>query len=144
LARAETLTSHRASCTLGGMAKVLGLGGIFFKARDPKALTAWYAARLHFEVQPWGGAKLTQPGTAVWTPFPTDTKYFEPSTQPFMVNFRVDDLDALLSDLVASGVEVVPERMEEAFGRFAWIVDCEGNRVELWEPARGGGVSGET
>ena len=71
----------------------------------------------------------------IWAPFDFDTTYFGSDKQQAMVNFRVDDLDALLSDLAANGVEIVPERSEEAFERFAWVIDCEGNRVELWEPA---------
>jgi predicted enzyme related to lactoylglutathione lyase len=115
------------------MAKVLGIGGFFFKARDPKALTAWYAARLHFEVQPWGGAKLTQPGTAVWTPFPADTKYFEPSDKPYMVNFRVDDLAELLAELRAAGENVLDRQSDDEYGKFGYVVDPEGNIVELWQ-----------
>jgi predicted enzyme related to lactoylglutathione lyase len=116
------------------MAKVVGIGGIFFKSRDPKALCAWYGARLHIELQPWGGAKLTQPGTAAWTPFPADTKYFEPSTQPFMVNYRVDDLDGLLAELRAAGENVLDRGESGEYGKFGYVVDPEGNVVELWEP----------
>jgi len=131
------------------MARVTGVGGIFLRARDPEALGAWYKRHLGVPFND-GFAKLSWAedpdpnASTTWAPFDFDTTYFGSEKQQVMVNFRVDDLDALLSDLVAGGVEIVPERMEEAFGRFAWILDCEGNRVELWEPARGGSGSGET
>jgi len=120
------------------MAKVIGLGGIFFKARDPKALAAWYEKNLGLKIEGFGGAKFAEdsarPGATLWTPFKQETKYFEPSTQPFMINFRVDDLHALLAALRGAGVQV-DERVDESeYGRFGWIMDPDGNRVELWEP----------
>lgn len=123
------------------MARVTGIGGVFLRARDPQSLGAWYKRHLGVPYND-GFAKLTwsedpDPNACtIWAPFDADTSYFGSDTQQSMVNFRVDDLDALLSDLIAAGVEIVPERSEEATGRFAWIIDCEGNRVELWEPAR--------
>jgi predicted enzyme related to lactoylglutathione lyase len=120
------------------MAKVIGFGGIFFKARDPKALSAWYAQHLGLTVEKFGGVKFfddsSRPGCAVWSPFKEDTTYFAPSTKDFMINFRVDDLHALLAQLRGAGVQVDAKVDESEYGRFGWIVDPEGNRVELWEP----------
>ena len=120
------------------MAKVTGLGGIFFKARDPKALSAWYAQHLGFRIEEFGGTLFfddsTRPGYIVWAPFAEDAQYFAPSVKPFMVNFRVDDLHALLAQLRGAGVQVDARVEESEFGRFGWIMDPEGNRVELWEP----------
>jgi len=123
------------------MARVTGIGGVFFRARDPKALAAWYAKHLGIQVQPWGGAKFVWSdevpagtGATAWNPFPQDTKYFGSSGQAYMINYRVDDLDALLAQLKASGVAPDPHREDSSFGRFAWITDPEGNRLELWQP----------
>ena len=120
------------------MARITGLGGIFFKSRDPAALSAWYAQHLGLNVDDWGGARFDEneqrPGYMLWSPFAADTGYFGPGTQPYMINFRVDDLDALLAQLRAADVEV-DERVEQSeFGRFGWIIDPEGTRVELWQP----------
>ncbi|MGN2254597.1 VOC family protein [Frateuria sp. GZRe12] len=120
------------------MAKVIGLGGIFFKSRDPGALTAWYARHLGLEPEAWGGVRFqedaSRPGYLLWTPFPADTTYFEPSQQAYMINFRVDDLAGLLERLRADGVEV-DERVDQSeYGAFGWIMDPEGNRIELWQP----------
>lgn len=120
------------------MARVIGLGGIFFKARDPAALAAWYAKHLGLQVDDWGGVRFDEdedrPGYTLWSAFAADTDYFAPSTQPFMVNFRVDDLDALLQQLRAEGVEVDERTEQSEFGRFGWILDPEGTRIELWQP----------
>jgi catechol 2,3-dioxygenase-like lactoylglutathione lyase family enzyme len=124
------------------MAKVTGLGGVFVRARDPKRLTAWYAEHLGLPVTEWGGVVFVWDecpapeghGATVWSLFPPDTEYFGGSEQAAMLNFRVDDLDALLAELAAKGVWIDAKRQEEANGRFAWIKDGEGNRVELWEP----------
>lgn len=119
------------------MARATGIGGIFLRARDPKALAAWYAEQLGI---PFGeGGVLTFDGPAsagrtVFAHFPLDTAYFGPGAQPAMLNFRVDDLDALLAQLAAAGVRIDPQREEYDYGRFAWIWDPEGNRVELWQP----------
>ncbi|MHB1058290.1 MAG: VOC family protein [Rhodanobacter sp.] len=120
------------------MAKATGLGGIFFKSRDPAALSAWYAKHLGLTVEEWGGARFDEDekraGYVLWSPFAADTTYFGPGTQSCMINFRVDDLDALLAQLRADGVEV-DERVDQSeFGRFGWIIDPEGTRVELWQP----------
>jgi predicted enzyme related to lactoylglutathione lyase len=120
------------------MAKVTGLGGIFFKSRDPAALGAWYARHLGLNVEEWGGVRFNEddqrPGYTLWSPFAADTGYFGPGAQHYMINFRVDDLDALLAQLRVAGVEV-DERIDQSeFGRFGWIVDPEGTRIELWQP----------
>lgn len=120
------------------MAKVIGFGGFFFKAGDPAALGEWYAKHLGFPVEGWGGARfdddVSRPGYTAWSPFAADTKYFAPSTQPYMLNFRVDDLDGLLAKLRADGV-TVDDRVEDGeYGRFGWIMDPEGTRIELWQP----------
>ncbi|RDI97644.1 VOC family protein [Dyella solisilvae] len=120
------------------MAKVIGLGGIFFKARDPEALGKWYAEHLGLSVDDWGGVRWSEeparPGYTLWAPFAADTSYFSPSTQPYMVNFRVDDLHALLARLRAAGVTVDDRVDESEYGRFGWIMDPEGTRIELWQP----------
>jgi predicted enzyme related to lactoylglutathione lyase len=120
------------------MAKTVGVGGVFFKARDPKALTAWYAAHLGI---PGEGGSLAfdgpeSLGMTVIAPFALDTKYFGEGPQQTMINFRVDDLDGLLEQLAKAGVRIDPNRQDHDYGRFAWIWDPEGNRIELWEPAR--------
>ena len=120
------------------MARAVGIGGVFLKARDPKALSAWYAE--HLGIVPQHGMLIFEgpesAGTTVFTYFPADTKHFGESEQPAMVNFRVDDLDALLAQLEAAGVKIDPKRDDAGFGKFAWIWDAEGNRVELWEEAK--------
>ncbi len=120
------------------MAKVTGLGGIFFKSRDPAALSAWYAKHLGLDAEAWGGARFDEneqrPGYTLWSPFAADTSYFGAGLQPYMINFRVDDLDALLEQLRAKGVQVDEHVDESEFGRFGWITDPEGTRIELWQP----------
>lgn len=122
------------------MARVLGVGGIFFKARDPDALRKWYTDALGIEMADWGGAVLmpdgmaNHPGAAtVFSPFKDETTYFEPSTKAFMINLAVDDLDGMLARLAKHGVEakVLPD---EPNGRFAHILDPEGTKIELWQP----------
>jgi predicted enzyme related to lactoylglutathione lyase len=120
------------------MAKVIGLGGVFIKSRDPKALSAWYAKHLGVDASPWGGVMFEEDekrkGCTLWSPFPQDTDYFQPSDKPFMLNFRVDDLDGLLAKLRGAGVQVGEKVLDEEHGRFGWCLDPEGTRVELWEP----------
>ena len=119
------------------MAKVLGVGGIFFKAADVPAVSDWYRRVLGLELADWGGAAFPPlpRGVTVWSPFAADTGYFAPSAQPFMVNFVVDDLDAVLIRVAAEGVEVLGRDDQDAMGRFAWIMDPAGVKIELWEPA---------
>jgi predicted enzyme related to lactoylglutathione lyase len=120
------------------MAKVVGVGGVFLKARDPKALSAWYVKHLGIPVQEGAGMVFEGPsaaGTTVFAHFPSNTEYFGEGDQRAMVNFRVDDLEGLLTQLSADGVRIDPKREDYGFGPFAWIWDPEGNRVELWQPA---------
>jgi predicted enzyme related to lactoylglutathione lyase len=124
--------------------RVTGIGGIFFKARDPDALGAWYRKHLDFDVQAWGGALFAwdrrdrsgEVGYTVWSPFPNDTTYFEPSAKPYMVNLRVDDLDAVLTALRNEGVQVLNRREDTDQGRFGYAVDPEGTLIELWQPSQ--------
>jgi predicted enzyme related to lactoylglutathione lyase len=117
------------------MERVTGIGGVFFRARDPKALVAWYAEHLGVPVQDDGYVVFTESRAAhVWSPFDADTDYW-PAEKQGMVNFTVADLDAMLAQLRKAGV-VVDEKVEvlDGIGRFGWAVDPEGNRFELWEP----------
>ena len=123
------------------MARVTGIGGVFLKAQDPKGLSAWYEKHLGIVMSEYGGGNLlwsdevpAGTGMTVWNLFPSDTPYFGPGPQRAMVNYRVDDLDALLEQLGAAGVLIDPKREDASYGRFAWIVDPEGNRLELWQP----------
>ena len=124
------------------MAKVTGIGGVFFKSRnDNKALAAWYEKHLGLTLESFGGAVLRWPddkaedqGLTVWHVAGKDSQWFSPSDSSFMINYRVDNMDELLAQLRDAGVEVVggPESHEN--GKFAWIMDPDGNKVELWEP----------
>ena len=124
------------------MARVTGVGGIFFKStNDNNALAAWYQKNLGMKLEPWGGAILKWPddkaddgGLTVWHVAGKDSKWFSPSSSSFMVNYRVDDLGGLLAQLRASGVEVIQGPESHENGKFAWIMDPEENKVELWEP----------
>ena len=123
------------------MAKVLGVGGIFFKSKDPAALINWYRDVIGLEVHDWGGVFITPEAMAghagagtVFAPFKQDTTYFEPSTKDFMINLAVDGLDGVLASCAKHGVTPVKTFPEEANGKFAHIMDPEGNKLELWEP----------
>jgi catechol 2,3-dioxygenase-like lactoylglutathione lyase family enzyme len=124
-----------------GRHKVLGLGGIFVKAQDPKMLAAWYREHLGFDVHDFGGASFGaifpfaehERGYQLWTAFPSTTKKFG-AAQPQMLNFRVADLDGLLAQLRAGGVTVEDKVERSEYGAFGWCLDGEGNRVELWQP----------
>jgi predicted enzyme related to lactoylglutathione lyase len=124
------------------MAKVTGIGGVFFKSkRDPKQLAAWYRDNLGLPLEEWGGAILKWPadtaedeGLTVWTVAEPATKWFEPSSSSFMINYRVDDLDGLIAKLKTNHVEIVQGPESHENGRFAWVMDPDGNKVELWEP----------
>jgi predicted enzyme related to lactoylglutathione lyase len=128
------------------MARVTGIGGVFFKARDPEGLQAFYQEHLGLTVAPEGPVVFRwrtaddppAPGSTVWAPFADDTTYFGPGPASWMVNYRVDDLDGMLAALRAAGIEV-DDAVEEmpGLGRFGWAADPEGNRFELWEPAEG-------
>ena len=127
------------------MKRVTGFGGIFFKAKDPKTLGDWYRKHLGMNVEDWGGVTFhwvtpenpTGVGTTVWSPFKEKTEYFEPSKADFMMNFRVDDLHALLAVLRDEGCQVDEKTEESEFGKFGWVIDPEGNKVELWDPPSG-------
>jgi catechol 2,3-dioxygenase-like lactoylglutathione lyase family enzyme len=120
------------------MARITGIGGVFFKSPDPKALTAWYRGTLGLAIEDWGGALLNSAGSGpphvVWSPFAADTKYFAPSTRDFMINFAVDDLNTFVKDLEAKGIALLGRSDEGAMGLFAWIADPDGNKIELWQP----------
>jgi predicted enzyme related to lactoylglutathione lyase len=119
------------------MAKATGVGGVFFKAKDPKALAEWYAQHIGIPKSDDGSLIFDGPdsmGMTVFAPFPADTRYFGEGPQQSMVNFRVDDLDVLLKQLSDAGVRIDPKREDYSYGRFAWIWDPEGNRIELWQP----------
>jgi predicted enzyme related to lactoylglutathione lyase len=123
---------------------ILGIGGIFFKAQDPEKLAAWYQEHLGLKVEDYGGVTFRAEDNAdvspkreayvLFTPFPADTDYFAPSSKPFMINFRVADLDKLLAKLRGEGVTVEEKTDKSEFGYFGWAMDPEGNRIELWEP----------
>ena len=128
------------------MKRVTGIGGIFFKSKDPKELCEWYRKHLGIESESWGGFAFqwrddprADNGSTIWTVFPDSTKYFAPSDRPFMINFRVADLASLLAQLRAEGVQVDDKMDESEFGKFGWVMDPDGNRVELWEPPMEGG-----
>lgn len=124
------------------MGKAVGVGGIFLKARDPEALAAWYGTHLGIQAQGGGSLVFEGPesaGMTVFAHFPLDSPYFGDGAQQAMVNFRVDNLDQLLAQLEAAGVRIDPKREDFEYGRFAWIWDLEGNRVELWEPPAAAG-----
>ena len=119
------------------MARVLGIGGVFFKAEDPAAVADWYRRVLGFDIQSgWSGAMWPWPsvGYSIWSPFKADTDYLEPSTLPFMVNFVVDDLDGVLAKAREAGVEPVGRVDSDPNGLFAWLMDPAGVKIELWQP----------
>jgi predicted enzyme related to lactoylglutathione lyase len=124
------------------MKRVTGIGGVFFKAKDPQALQTWYKEHLGVDVQPWGGAAFDwtdehgKPtgGTTAWSIMPDTEDTFEPGTASFMINYRVADLDALLKALRKEGCNVLDKTDSSEYGKFGWVIDPEGNKVELWEP----------
>lgn len=120
------------------MAKVIGIGGVFVKARDPVALRAWYRDMLGIEIHDWGGAQLWNDGPkrnyGVWSAFAADTKYFEPSERDIMLNLRVDDLDGLLAHLREKNARVLDRREDTDDGKFGYVMDPEGMLLELWQP----------
>jgi predicted enzyme related to lactoylglutathione lyase len=124
------------------MAKVVGVGGLFFKSPDPGRLLAWYAkwlgigdgkSSIEFQAN-----QMPQHGLTVFSPFPASTDYFAPSRKEFMFNLIVDDLDGALGQVHLGGAQVVGEVEEHEYGRFGWFIDPDGNKVELWEPSSGG------
>ena len=126
------------------MARVTGIGGIFIKARDQKVLCDWYRKHLGIDVQEWGGTTFPdaaptpeRQGATVWSVFPESSTYFAPSNARFMVNYRVDNLERVLSELRAEGCKVDERSESSEYGKFGWVMDPEDNRVELWEPPAG-------
>lgn len=127
------------------MKRVTGIGGIFFKAKDAPALQAWYKNHLGIDVQDWGGTAFSWTdsdgtpigGTTIWSVGSEQSNQFAPSTSPFMINYRVDDLHAVITALKAENCNVLDKIDESEYGKFAWVIDPEGNKVELWQPPVG-------
>lgn len=127
------------------MKRVTGIGGVFFTSPDPKALAEWYREHLGMDVEPWGGVAFqwsgpdnpTGAGATMWNPFSADSDYFAPGRSPFMINYRVDDLHALLAALRAEGCQVMDKVDESEYGKFGWVLDPDGNKLELWQPPEG-------
>jgi predicted enzyme related to lactoylglutathione lyase len=130
------------------MRRVTGIGGIFFTAKDPKALGTWYKTHLGIDVQEWGGTVMATfdwtdadgkptTGTTVWSIHASGSNHMAPSTSNFMVNYRVEDLDALLKALRDEGCDVLDETNDSEYGKFEWVMDPEGNKIELWQPPAG-------
>ncbi|MFN8135864.1 MAG: VOC family protein [Bacteroidales bacterium] len=135
----KTLTTTNKTST---MKRVTGIGGIFFKCKDPKKMTAWYQEHLGLNTNPYGatfewfeGPDSSTKAQTQWSPFPETTKYFDPSTRDFMINYRVENLEVLVEELKKEGVTIVDEIETYDYGKFVHILDAEGNKVELWEPA---------
>jgi predicted enzyme related to lactoylglutathione lyase len=123
------------------MKRVTGIGGIFFKSKDPKAMMAWYEKHLGLNINPYGatfewyeGTDSTKKAQTQWTPFSETTKYFQPSEKEFMINYRVENLEALVEELKKEGVTIVDNMETYDYGKFIHILDAEGNKIELWEP----------
>ncbi len=114
--------------------RISGIGGIFFRSKDPEALAEWYETHFGISRVAAGPPWTQEAGMTVFSPFPSDTDYFGRMDQPFMLNFRLDDLDAALAALGEAGVRIDETRMDEEYGRFAWVYDPEDNKIELWQP----------
>jgi predicted enzyme related to lactoylglutathione lyase len=126
---------------MGGSGKVIGFGGAFLKVADPAATRDWYSRVLGLSISPWGSAEFVwkdaetgADGRSVWSPFAADSDYFAPSDKPVMLNFVVDDLPAMVDRLKAEGVALVGDVLEESYGRFAWLIDPDGVKIEIWQP----------
>ena len=123
------------------MKKVTGIGGIFFKSKDPKAINEWYKTHLGLNTTPYGASfewreldDNSKKGLTQWNPFAENTKYFEPSTKDFMINYRVENLEALVEELKKENVTILDKIETYDYGKFVHILDIEGNKIELWEP----------
>jgi predicted enzyme related to lactoylglutathione lyase len=124
------------------MKRVVGIGGVFIKSKDPDTLKAWYRKHLGMDIQEWGGMAFqwntpdnpNPNGATIWSIFEESSPYFNPSEAQFMVNYRVEDLHGILAALIAEGCDVDEKTEESEFGKFGWVMDPDGNRVELWEP----------
>jgi predicted enzyme related to lactoylglutathione lyase len=132
------MLSHQEQTTIK---KVTGIGGIFFKCKDPAKVRAWYQTHLGLNTNQYGsvfewyqGADSTKKGFSQWSPFKETTKYFEPSVKDFMINYRVENMDALVAELKKNGVNVLDTVQSYDYGKFVHIMDIEGNKIELWEP----------
>lgn len=139
----KTMVSKPPTSQSATMKKVTGIGGIFFKCKDPGKMKEWYKTHLGFDTNEYGtnfewrqSEDPTKKGSTQWTPFAETTKYFEPSAKDFMINYRVDNLEALVEQLTKEGVTIVDKIETYDYGKFVHIVDMEGNKLELWEPAR--------
>lgn len=137
-------------CVLGSSAvaqaqaagRITGVGGVFVRSKDPKALRAWYRDMLGVSFEPWGGAMFkadapSHPPSTTWGVFPDTTRYMAPSTREFMLNFAVDDMDAYLERLKAKGVVILKRDDSDPSGVFAWLLDPDGTKIELWQPRQG-------
>ncbi|MGG7468764.1 VOC family protein [Chryseobacterium arthrosphaerae] len=122
------------------MKKVTGIGGIFLKCKDPKAINEWYKTHLGFDTTPYGTSfewlekDSGKEGITQWNTFPEESDYFQPSEKDFMINYRVDNLDALVQELKGQGVTLVDQVAVYSYGKFVHIIDPEGNKIQLWEP----------
>ena len=123
--------------------RVTGLGGVFFKVKDPAKIKEWYSKHLNLPMNEYGVSfrwidpedkDAKEPAQTIWSPFKSDTKYFQPGDQSFMLNYRVENLVELINTLREEGVQVVGDIVDESYGKFGWILDPEGNKIELWEP----------
>jgi predicted enzyme related to lactoylglutathione lyase len=137
----KTIIAKQNNSNTTKMKKVTGIGGIFFKCKDPQKMNEWYKTHLGFDTGQYGtnfewrqAADPTKKGSTQWSPFAETTKYFEPSTKDFMINYRVENLEALVEQLKAEGVTIVDKIESYDYGKFVHIIDVEGNKVELWEP----------
>jgi catechol 2,3-dioxygenase-like lactoylglutathione lyase family enzyme len=134
----STVTAATASDPPG---RITGIGGIFVVSKDPKALAAWYRDVLGIPLERWGGATFRydaagHPAVAVWTAFPEGGSTLAPSRREFMINFAVDDLDAFIARLKAKGVTILKRDDSDPSGKFAWILDPDGTKIELWQPTK--------
>jgi catechol 2,3-dioxygenase-like lactoylglutathione lyase family enzyme len=123
------------------MPHITGIGGIFFRSKDPKALSTWYRDVMGLKLEAWGGAALSydvpdHPPVVVWSAFDEKSDYFAPSAREFMLNFAVDDLSAFIAQLKARGVEILKHDESDPSGKFAWLVDPDGTKIELWQPLK--------
>jgi len=124
-----------------GVGHVTGIGGVFVKSKDPRALAAWYHDMLGVTLEPWGGAKLRydaplHPPSAAWIALSSNSKYTAPSSREFMLDFAVDNLDAIVARLASKGVAILARDDSDPSGRFAWILDPDGTKIELWQPGK--------
>ena len=138
----KTIIGKQNNSNTTKMKKVTGIGGIFFKCKDPNKMNEWYKTHLGFDTSQYGTtfewrqeADPTKKGATQWSTFAETTKYFEPSTKDFMINYRVENLEALVEQLKNEGVTIVDKIEDSDYGKFVHIIDAEGNKVELWEPA---------